>query len=151
MASGGSVHFLIQELDTRANNKVELLLIKEKLWDVIKCEKPEPVTAWSQKDDEARATDWFVGGRQLQHIRNVKSARDAWDALKGYYQKVTLTSKVLLLKQSLLCRTVIEETGDMKEHITTITVILKSWQLLVKTILWQPCYLVVFHNRMKLL
>ena len=31
-------------------------MIKEKLWDVIKYEKSEPVTtAWSQKDDEARA------------------------------------------------------------------------------------------------
>ena len=64
MASGGSVHFSIQKLNSDNYSvwsyKVELLLTKEKLWDVIKYEKPEPVTtAWSQKDDEARATVYW--------------------------------------------------------------------------------------------
>lgn len=37
--------------------KIELLLIKDDLWDVIKNNAPSPVIAsWSKKDDQARAT-----------------------------------------------------------------------------------------------
>ena len=120
----------------------------------IKYEKPEPVTTtWSQKDDEERATiGLLVEDNQLQHIRNAKGARDAWDALKGYHQKVTLTSKVLLLKR--LCRTVLKETCDMEKHITTMAGYFEKLAALDQELLdnsWQPCCSVVFRNHTKLL
>ena len=94
----------------------------------------------------------LVEDNQLQHIRNAKGARDAWDALKGYHQKVTLTSKVLLLKR--LCRTVLKETCDMEKHITTMAGYFEKLAALDQELLdnsWQPCCSVVFRNHTKLL
>ncbi|CAK9820236.1 Copia protein [Anthophora plagiata] len=117
--------FAIQKLNSENYSvwsyKLELLLIKEKLWEVITENKPEPVNAaWTLKDNEARATiGLLVDDNQLQHIRKAKTAREAWNSLKEYHQKATLTSKVLLLKR--LCRRVMKEDDDMEHHITTMS------------------------------
>lgn len=125
MADGSGFRFAIQKLNGENYSvwsyKVELLLIKDNLWEVIKEDTPTPAdAAWSKRDDQARATiGLLVEDNQLLHIRNANTAREAWAALKGYHQKATLTSKVLLLKR--VCRTVLKEGGDMEEHITTIS------------------------------
>lgn len=77
--------------------KMELLLMKEKLWSVLSEARPtlaannsnaEAVTNWQTRDDQARA--WIglsVEDNQLCHIRNKTTARDAWAALKTFSRK----------------------------------------------------------------
>ena len=90
MSSGsGGVHFTMQKLNganySEWNYKLELLLIKEKLWEVIVESKSELVNAaWILKDNEVRATT-LVEDNQLQHIQKAKTAREAWDSLREYH------------------------------------------------------------------
>ncbi|KAK2574746.1 hypothetical protein KPH14_013035, partial [Odynerus spinipes] len=97
---------------------MELLLIKDKVWDVIKETAPATADAkWLEKDDQARATiGLLVEDNQLIHIRHAKTAREAWDSLKSYHQKATLSSKIFLLKR--ICRLTLAEGGNMEDHIT---------------------------------
>ncbi|KAK2577939.1 hypothetical protein KPH14_011325, partial [Odynerus spinipes] len=97
--------------------KLELLLIKEGLWDVVSGTLPSTAdAAWLLKDGKAKATiGLLVEDDQLIHIRNATSARAAWTALKEYHQKSSLSSKVFLLKR--LCRLTLEENGNVEEHL----------------------------------
>lgn len=64
--------------------KIELLLIKEKVWDTIS--KPRPATpdpTWTEKDQTARAIIGLnIEDNQLVHVRNETSAKAAWEKLK---------------------------------------------------------------------
>ncbi|XP_078038119.1 uncharacterized protein LOC144470622 [Augochlora pura] len=90
MTNSGNGYFGTKKLN--ADNysvwsfKLELLLIKEKLWDVIKKEKPNPLTTgWIEKDDEARATiGLLVEDSQSKHIKGASSAREAWYSLTPF-------------------------------------------------------------------
>ncbi|KAK2575182.1 hypothetical protein KPH14_012892, partial [Odynerus spinipes] len=75
--------------------KLELLLIKEGLWDVVNENRPpEPDNAWLVRDGKAKATiGLLVEDDQLIHIRNAASARAAWIALKDYHEKSSLSTK----------------------------------------------------------
>lgn len=97
---------------------MELLLIKDKLWDVIKKEAPTPLTSdWQDKDDQARASIGLaVESSQEVHIRYAKSAREAWTALKAYHHKSTMSGQISLLKR--LCRLTLPENGNMEDHVT---------------------------------
>jgi len=103
--------------------KLELLLMKEELWDTVHKEPPTPHTEeWKTKDRKARATiGLLVEDDQLIHIRDAETARDAWEKLKTYHVKASLSNKVFLLKS--LCNTKLTETGNMEEHIQKLTVI----------------------------
>lgn len=100
--------------------KLELLLIKEECWEVIVGEIPNPKTpVWQKRDDKARATiGLLVEDNQLIHIREAKNAKDAWNALKGYHEKSTLSTRVILLKSIVNQR--LDESGDMEEHVSRI-------------------------------
>jgi hypothetical protein len=97
--------------------KVELLLIKEDLWDTVSKENPDPITeSWQSKDGKARATmGLLVEDYQLHLIRNQTTAKGSWDELKKYHQKATLSSKVNLLRK--LCALKLTEHGDMQNHL----------------------------------
>ena len=55
---------------------------------------------------------------QLIHIRQATTTRQAWDSLKNYYEKSTLTSKIFLLKR--ICTLKLIDGGNMEEHINTM-------------------------------
>src|SRR3984885_14576424 len=97
--------------------KVELLLVKEDLWDTISKETPDPVTdAWKTKDGKARASiGLLVEDNQLHIIRKQTTAKGSWEELRKYHQKATLSSKVNLLKK--LCALRLTEHGDMANHL----------------------------------
>lgn len=91
---------------------MELLLIKEKLWNVMKTIKPEvPPTGatavqtkaaddWQDSDDIARATiGLMVDDDQLTHIRTKTKAKGVWDALREFHEKNTLGNKVMLMRR----------------------------------------------------
>lgn len=100
--------------------KVQLLLMKEGLWKVINDQAPSPMTDdWRNRDDKARATiGLLVEDNQLIHVREVTTAKEAWDSLKGYHEKTTLSTKVFLLKSAVNQK--LDDGGDMEEHVSTI-------------------------------
>uniref|UniRef100_A0A1Y1LUY5 CCHC-type domain-containing protein n=1 Tax=Photinus pyralis TaxID=7054 RepID=A0A1Y1LUY5_PHOPY len=110
--------------------KMELLLIKEGLWKVIKEKAPTPkqelnssivtnqleIDAWYKLDDQARA--WIglsVKDDQLTHIWKAKSAVEAWSNLKEYHEKSTLSNKVHLMR--LICSLKMDEGSSAIDHI----------------------------------
>jgi len=103
--------------------KVELLLIKEGLWDAVSKAAPaQPDAAWITKDAQARATiGLLVEDNQLTHIRSKITAAATWKALQDYHQKSSLSSKVILLKN--LCSMKLAESGNMEEHIINMSII----------------------------
>lgn len=119
-----SARFEIQRLNGSNyetwRDKLELLLIKDKVWTVIRDPTPTPDKMdqnWLDKDDQARATiGLLVEDSQLIHIRGAKSAKQAWEALKNYHQKASLSNTVFLLKD--ICRMNLAEGGNLEEHLT---------------------------------
>lgn len=111
--------------------KMELLLIKEGLWKVIKETAPAPSTTlttvsnqkdiddWNVNDDKARA---FIGlsveDDQIAHIRKAKTAAEAWTNLKQYHEKGTLSNKVHLMRR--ICSLRMDEGGSAVEHINRL-------------------------------
>lgn len=101
--------------------KMELLLLKEDQWHVIQNQKPDNVAEaeWKKLDGKARATiGLLIEDNQVTHIRNTKTAKEAWEALKAYHEKATLTSKVFILKK--LCRMNLSEDGNVETHIESM-------------------------------
>ncbi|KMQ86061.1 retrovirus-related pol polyprotein from transposon tnt 1-94 [Lasius niger] len=100
--------------------KMELLLIKEDLWDVVSNAEPAEVSEdWQKRDNKARATiGLLVEDNQLLHVRNATTAKQAWDALKAYHEKSSLSSKVFLLKSIVNHK--LQEGGDMEEQLNAI-------------------------------
>lgn len=76
--------------------KLELLLLKEGLWDIVCSVKPETVTAdWIKRDGKAKATiGLLIEDNQLVYVRKLDSAKQYWDALKKYHEKSSLSNKV---------------------------------------------------------
>ena len=97
--------------------KVELLLIKEEVWDTISRDPPTVMTdKWQTKDNKARASiGLLLEDSQLHLVRKETTARDMWTALKQYHEKSTLSNKVSLLRK--LCALKLAETGDMESHL----------------------------------
>lgn len=83
--------------------KMELLLIREELWDQVNSTALNDAiqaAAWKKRDDKARSMiGLLVEDSQLIHIRKAETAKQVWDSLKNYHEKSTLTSKVYLLRQ----------------------------------------------------
>ena len=79
--------------------KVELLLIKDGLWKVIRDNAPNPITDdWTDKDDKARATiGLLVEDNQLNLIRAATTAKESWTFLKNCHEKATMTNKIVLI------------------------------------------------------
>src|SRR6218665_2233493 len=96
---------------------MELLLIKEDLWEVVTKEIPDPMTAeWQTKDAKARAVIGLqVADNKLHLIRKQITAKGSWQTLKKYHEKTTLSSKVNSLKR--LYGLKLTEHGDMENHL----------------------------------
>lgn len=81
--------------------KLQLILVKEGLWDVVTGNVPEnPDAAWLTKDGNAKATiGLLVEDNHLIHIKNLANACDYWNVLKDIYEKPNLVNKVVLYKK----------------------------------------------------
>lgn len=102
--------------------KMELLLMREELWEIVTEVAPEvPTPTQTKGDNKARATICLmVDDNQLIHVRSEETAKGAWNALKAYHQKSTLSSKVSLLKNVVNQR--LQEGGDMEVHVSEMLV-----------------------------
>lgn len=97
--------------------KVELLLIKDGLWKVIKEDPPNPVTPeWNNIDDKARATiGLMVEDSQLNHIRTAKTAKESWTSLKNIHESTTITNKIMLMRKLFNMKLALN--GNLETHI----------------------------------
>lgn len=101
--------------------RMEMLLIKEGLWSAISIDKPEPVTPeWIKTDNEARAyISLLVADNQLNHVRSASTARIAWNQLKEYHERASLSNKVRIMRE--ICSLKLSEGGDAELHISRMT------------------------------
>lgn len=101
--------------------RVEMLLIKEGLWNAVNEPKPEPVTTvWTDMNNKARAyISLLVSDNQLNHVRNAATALEAWTNLKNYHEKASLSNKVRLMRE--ICSLKLAEGGDADVHVNMMT------------------------------
>lgn len=104
------------------SKKVEMLLIKDRLWCVlskIPPTDPKELEAWNEKDDQARATiGLLIEDNQWVHIEGAGTAKEAWSKLKDHHQKATLSNVVYLYRKMFQLR--LPEGGDMENHISEL-------------------------------
>lgn len=98
--------------------EVRHLLTREKMWKYVDPgTPPNPLTdAWTQGDAETTSTICLLiepGQRGL--VKDKKTAKAAWEALKSHHVKVSLTCKVSLLKK--LCNKNYHDGTDMQSHL----------------------------------
>jgi transposase InsO family protein len=97
--------------------KMRIIMMKEKCWDVISKGKPNPLTAdWEDKNNRALYfITTHVEDAQFVHFRDCADAIDAWNCLKDYHQKTSLSEKIRVMQR--LFRTVLEVGGNAEEHL----------------------------------
>lgn len=99
--------------------RIEMLLCRENLWEVISedvPEEPDRTTAWLRNDRKAKSTlILLIDDSQLPLVKDCTYARDVYCALKNYHQKTTRSVRVSLLKR--LCSTNLAENGDVEKHL----------------------------------
>lgn len=101
--------------------RVEMLLKDRDLWSHIKAEKPENVqqTVWNKEDDKAFSTIALtIADCQIQHIRNCKTAKEAWNALENIHQQDTPGSRVRILRNIMSQRAT--DDDNIEEHINRV-------------------------------
>lgn len=99
--------------------RIEMLLCRENLWEVISNGLPveeERTTAWLRNDRKAKAAlILLIDDSQLPLVKDCVYAHDVYSALKNYHQKTTRSVRVSLLKR--LCSTNLAENGDVEKHL----------------------------------
>lgn len=113
--------------------RMEHYLKAEKLWNAIVTDEPEikstvcgsisnqaELTKWSDDDEQALARIVLcIDNTQVTHLRTAESARDAWDALKEYHEKDTLTNRICIMRR--IRSTKLVEGGNIEQHINDMT------------------------------
>ena len=103
---------------------MKMLLMKENCYDPIIIIAPEEIDEAFAEYDRKNQKAWnFIGlsveNDQLVIMRSATNGREAWDSLKAYHQKSTLSSKIRLMKQ--LFRFELKRGGNMQEHLQKIS------------------------------
>lgn len=97
--------------------KMRLLLTREKLLQVVTQPKPENANAeWISKDEKAQALIGLaLEDSQLIHVIQLTSSKAMWDALQGYHERASLSSKIHVMRQMFAAR--MPEGGNMGDHL----------------------------------
>lgn len=106
--------------------KIELLLIREDLWEYVTGTCPgetqanqAAVAAWKKGDQKARATiGLLVDDNQRKLIQDTTTSKEAWESLRRNFERTTLTSKVSILKK--VCDMRYTDGEDIEKHITEL-------------------------------
>lgn len=89
-------------------NKIQKFLIVKSVWTV--------TDAWTDKEEKAHTyIALIIGDDQIQHIRNCKSAEEAWEKLKNFHEKDTPNSWIAILRKFMTKK--LEEGGDVVAHV----------------------------------
>ena len=103
--------------------RMKLLLMKEACWDAIVGEEPIAGSAieesFKKKNEKALQFIAFsVENSELVHINKSVNGKQAWAALKAYYQQSTLSSRIRVMKK--LFKMELHESGSMEKHLQII-------------------------------
>ena len=83
--------------------RMEMVLVQNDCWDVIGAAKPtdaEKAAEWQKQDNKARYfITLCVDNNQLTYVKNNKTAKEVWNALKMFHQRTTMCSKTRLVKK----------------------------------------------------
>lgn len=116
--------------------RMELLLTKEDLWEILIEEIPTGTIAfnrWNKKDKKARALIGLaVEDSQLVYIRNQQTARDTWKVLREAHEKDTIVNKVSLYKKISFKRAIAGD--DIEKHINELSDLFQQLSDLSETI-----------------
>lgn len=100
--------------------RMEWLLEREGLWEVISEAKPEDDEIddeWKVADRKARTNiGLFLEESQFKLVKNADSAREMWRALRDHHEKATMSTIVYFLGQ--LCSANKSEGEDMEVHLS---------------------------------
>lgn len=94
--------------------RMQLLLKKEKVWDVVS----DPVLAvpdekWKERGTEATILIGLaLEESEVHRIANCANAKAAWDTLKSYHEKSSLSNKVKHMRS--ICELKLQPGEDMK-------------------------------------
>ncbi len=98
---------------------MELLLIQEGIWDIVHKEIPEvPHKEWLLR--MAKLKQLLVCMSKIVDLDTKKqtTAKGAWNMLKKYHQKTTLSNTVTLITKLRSIK--LQEGGDMEKHISAV-------------------------------
>lgn len=100
--------------------KMQMLLIERGCWKSITDVPPDPITnGWMESDQKALTTIALnVDDSQIQHIRDCKSALEAWNALKEFHEKDSPCNRVYILRQIMRLR--LDEGGNIEDHLRNL-------------------------------
>ena len=100
--------------------KLEMLLIREDLYNLVTDEPPEIITdQWRSRDRKARAIiNLLIQDDQIIHVKNLTTAKETWNTLKNIHERANLSSKLFLLRKLYSLK--LSEGGNVNEHINKI-------------------------------
>lgn len=100
--------------------KMEMFLRREKAWKAITEDAPSPdTTEWTEANEKAlTAIALCVDDSQIQHIRDCKTAKESWIALREIHEKDNTGNRVHLLQ--MIMRERLEIGGDAEAHVNRI-------------------------------
>jgi hypothetical protein len=104
--------------------RLQLILRDRRLWKYVDGSAPAPaegkqLAEWEDKDQQAHAQIALtVSDSALGHIRNARSAREAWTKICSVFEQKGLAAKVFLRRK--LVNLKLEEGQSMLDHINTV-------------------------------
>lgn len=120
---GGSAKPAIKLLDDSNyfnwSFRIETILKHKGLWKTISDTRPteaEQATAWDKNDQEAlTCMRLSIGDDQIKHIRNIDTAKAAWNAPKEVHEHDTPSNKIRLLRE--IVGKVAHEGDNIQAHL----------------------------------
>ena len=116
LMSGLSIKKLNGENYSTWQQKVQLLLQKESLWDIV--ENPPDVLNDEDKVQNCKALaiiELTLEDHLLIHLRGQTSAKQAWEDLRGLFVRVSVGSQIQIARK--LFRTRLQTGGSMLQHL----------------------------------
>ena len=98
--------------------RVEMLLRREAVWFSVTDARPTTSHEnWDKANEKAHSTiSLLVDDDQIHHIRNSKTAKEAWSALKDFHERDSPGTKVRVLREIMRPRA--SEDTDMEAHVS---------------------------------
>jgi hypothetical protein len=125
MSSATSVSTNLYQVDKLTNNnfttwkfRVEMVLKARKLWKYVETEAGATVKEKEEEQEALSQIALTVSDGVIGHIRNAKTARQAWLKICSVFEQKGLSSQVFLLRKLLNVK--LDDGESMQSHINKI-------------------------------
>lgn len=107
------------------NKEVEVLLVREKLWDIVSGKQLTNNAAGMKKDNEAKEIIRnLLDNDHINHLTNLKTSNDYWMKLQVLNKKSTFMPKIKLMQEFKNFNYTNE--NSMENHIKNLEKIIKN-------------------------